>query len=553
MEDARACLLHSFVSDEDLDPPASPGVAAAAPILVRVPSSAALHPGGAIALIVAAVARRTSRSASLREALADFHRGDDSQTLAAITQRISRETDAICARLERLAKALVAAIRRTGTHLLIVDGADHIDSASIRLLARIGFRLRRAGVAVEVRFAQDPLAEAPGDSRGLIVAATWRSAAAQGLDFVLVGQNRAPLAAPPGLVGPGPQRLEEAQPRIAAALHLLAFDVALVLCERFAAEASDPDEAAEGLRIGATIFCNAAQIERAEDCLSRAEALARSPLMRSRILYTHALVAAKRRGAPDAARTMFEIGQRLIADNGLDRSEAGRLCLAWHDNGLALLDAMAVRASPAADRPTLLRSAARRERDAFQRIAADKGGGALYLRFNLRANCVMLFEMAGQPNSARSLFERSFAHFDQAAIEPRFRMTMQYRLGALAWKARDWTGAAAAFGAADAAARDAAAEQARNPIRLALAAAELQIGRWEPARRLIDAVIADARERLDRQSEDRGRILRATLREEPRSGEPPVAPGFVPSKLASYVPFIDLLDGGVGWNSRLSR
>lgn len=472
--------------------------------------------------------------------------------LEAITQRISRESDDMSARVESLARVLAMWIVDSGCQSILILGAEFMDQASVRLLSRIGLRFVAEGRRIDVQSEVDLLAcpaEVDLPARPLHLA--WVNAFAAARPQVERAGARRPLT-----------RARSKAPTYASlsdAISSQSYDIAFAILGSGGAGKSQ----AESNRIRATILVNCGGIEEALNILRQAETLADGdPLTLSRVAYTEGLVLAKRCWRVDQAEGLFRHGIEVtLPCAGPD----ARLATAWQCNGLALVEAM--RAKATGDQAHLKKAAWLLQR-ARSVIEGDDTEAAFYLRHNLSANGVMLLEMGGAHDAAKRTFEKQFSSLVRTAGESRPSMIYRYRLAGLVFRTGDSPEALSNLSLAREQAVSCRAEQAVARIDLAIATASLKLGRIEDTCTAIHRVIEDSVERgafgalraagdLLKQASTAGDDRWANLLQSVSNGlsrnfsDLPAVPAF-PSKLPSYVPFIDLLSDNEGTNEHLN-
>lgn len=485
-------------------------------------------------------------------------------SVQAITQRISRESNEKCAIIEKIAKDVVGLLGSGDVAVLRIVGAQYLDQASIRLLRRISFRAKRAGICLEFSADADLFAmPADDDLAAKIVHAGWIAAFAQS------GQSGGDLGlAPISRVG---YRLDE-NTSVSEAISLQSYDVAVAALHSDVVK-DRPKSEAERDRILATILVNCGFLDIALAALIRAGAAAAvhdQVLDHSRIAYTHGLVLAKRLGDLVEAECRFREGLQMLAESELNQTADGRLAQAWHENGLALLAALDAKAArDAAMKQRLFTRAALHLKRAKEIIAGDEDKAADYLKQNLTANSVMLLEMDKKYDAARRLFTNRFESIARAQHAAGPSMVYHFRLAGLKARAGDLDGALVDLDVSRQNAVACVAEQAVGRIDLARADVLSSLGRTDEACTALESAIDDAWEReafaaLAASARVAESLWQASvsdragaLRDRANSAlfeAPPVqrvmAP--FPAKLPSYVPFIDLLCDTDSTNDRLT-
>ncbi len=477
-----------------------------------------------------------------------------------LTQRLSRETDAKCAQYEAVAKAVADSLSGSIDSVQILN-SEHLDGASVRLLGRISYRLARDGAEVLFAFGKDPLAEPNADDLpARAVRGGWQRLTKAHSVRIERQQPADPLRRD-GLVDTAPSNIRELHEALATPMTTLMDELAIALCAS-ATKSQDGDLSAEAKRLLGTLCSNVDGFpnEHVEQLLLEAKNDARSPLTRSGVLYTLALFTTKRLGNLDRAESLFQEGIKVVADGAYSDTTQGRVSIAWHRNGLGLVEAMRAKASRSHDQAKAhFANALRQEVAALTLIRTDESDDAVYLRFNVGANVSLLQEMQGQVDAAAKTLSSLFRRLLDRGQNDRFHMTCSYRLGALAAKALNWNEAAQCFDSALAAGNAAEAEQALGRIMLALAVAHIGSGRLEDAGSAASLAVRDGAERADSGlvREVLGLALhalskgyagpwveisataRATLGDD-ASNVAGALPG-IASKLPSYVAMIDLM------------
>jgi tetratricopeptide (TPR) repeat protein len=356
---------------------------------------------------------------------------------------------------------------------------------------------------------------------------------------------------------------------IAGSIALQAFDIAVVALAGNKA-ADTPATPAEARRILATILVNCGWHHEALQQLDLATGLARSdPGSVSRILYTKGLVLAKRMAAIDEAEKLFYEGIRLLAEHGLIETPDGRLSHAWHLNGLALIAALRARlAADKLEKNKMLALAASFLKRARPLVTGGGSQPAIYLEDNLTANGVMLREMNGEYDAARRRFVEKFARFANAQSARQPFVFYHFRVAGLKYRAGDASGALEDLVESRNNAVACQAEHAISRIDLASSIVLSSLGRLDEACDSLDLAIVDAEERdafgllatianqarsISLTPGDRADLLqkRAAASLGDRTEQQRPVPAF-PSKLPSYVPFIDLLCDTDSTNEKLT-
>ena len=168
-----------------------------------------------------------------------------------------------------------------------------------------------------------------------------------------------------------------------------------------------PEAQSEMLRIHGIAAINRGMYQDSLDALSAAEVLAPSRFRKAHLACLQSLVAQKRLYEPAIATAHVLRGLVYLDGSAEDHDrEHYSLEYAWLLNSQALCAAIQFRKTGDVGS---WKEAMRLVQEAFTRSRGFGSPGHMYLRFNLAANTVFLFEMRGAFEKALSVLEQSFA------------------------------------------------------------------------------------------------------------------------------------------------
>ncbi|MFE7649412.1 hypothetical protein [Streptomyces phaeoluteigriseus] len=362
------------------------------------------------------------------------------------TRRISRESHTTAGWIDRAARFLVDALPALGDRLvLVLNGFDHWDRISVRILYRTVLIADQQGRSITVRGLPDagtlflerfsrlravrvcasgpPPAPEPlrGAPHGLVVEA-WRT-----------GGPASPLRAIGDAIAL--QNFERADLLIAA--HL----------EAVAAEGGRADDLADLIRLQAISEAQTGRVDTAVAKLQRSLELAEKPELRAHLNYLIALLVTKRKDDTETARTYYRRGLACIDALGTPGVDA-QVEKAWILNGLALGAAIdARRTDDTEKRDLLFQEAFELEFKAFRMVREMPGDSAFYLRYNLSHNLAFLLQITGRHQQAED-FLRSVSATMLGTGRPEFFVPHHYAIAVLQLRRGSHEMAAASFGAA---------------------------------------------------------------------------------------------------------
>lgn len=371
----------------------------------------------------------------------------------AITRRISRESHHSALIIDRLARALLEAVRRCPSFrdgvTVFVPDLERWDRPSLRwlyrvaLLAELPDRLSViAASAIPASRNGGPLAGDAGNADEDRI--TWARSRFFGRlhEMTAVRVHSMPLS---GLAMRAADRLnwgEASLPEDFKAL-LLAIGEALSyqnyervyqLAYQALATMSDPEREAQTRRLIGIAHAQLEDFAGAEREISRAAGLTGDRAFGAHLQYLIGLIATKRVYDMDLALRHYQRGIEILGPD-LDGTAEHSVERGWLLNGQALVMTLkAKQATSAEEREDLFKQAFALEFEAFDLVKSLKGAAPSYLRHNLLANLTFLLEISRRFEEAVTFWRRAFERY-LAADSHAFEATFNTRLGLLLFKA----------------------------------------------------------------------------------------------------------------------
>ncbi|MBT0773437.1 hypothetical protein KIH74_31110 [Kineosporia sp. J2-2] len=370
------------------------------------------------------------------------------------TRRISRESHASALWIDRAARFLAEALPAVcdpaegagrGAHVvpeLELEAFERWDRLSVRILYRavLTAQLRGTPLRVRARLEKGPtaflaaLAERPG--------AGWCSPRNTVPRLISMTDDEAAQGSAPGGTH------DEIVRAVGEALALQNFERAGLLTAARLRHATDPDERADLIRLGAIGSAQTGSVEKALEEMRLALTVVRRPALRAHLNYLCGLLLTKRSGEQDAGRPFYERGLEITSSRE-PSDETMTVEEGWLLNGLALLATMRARRAGEGtpEREQLLGEAFRHEFAAFRLVRELPGDSAFYLRHNLSHNLAFLLQIAGRHRQAEEVLRAASAAM-LGTGRADFRLLHHYAIGILQLRREAYPEAMATFAGA---------------------------------------------------------------------------------------------------------
>lgn len=406
----------------------------------------------------------------------------------AITRRISRESHHSAARIDGIARSLLATARSCFRHPLavIVEDVDRWDRPSLRCLSRAVQLSAPDDQLVLITLGTLPAAggtELAPDA-GLKARAAWarqrffaslRDSGSCEMDQLATSSS----ALPDWRLPEAPASDIDLLVEVGLALSYQNYERVYLLCEAFLGRSQDREGTAQAHRLTGVAHAQLQDFRAAAEEFVLARDLSARPEFQAHLEYLLGLLATKRQYDLARARDHYDRGLAILDAHpgGSDEEKVER---AWLWNGQALVLTLQAKASSPEDAGRLNSQSLALELKAFQQVRDVKGLAASYLRHNLLANITFLLEIRKEYEEAVTFWRRAFERY-LAADHPGFLVAFDARLGLLLSKAGKPADARAALERARACCRELDDPFYEERIRLAQGFVLFTAGRLEEA------------------------------------------------------------------------